>query len=571
MQIVNFRSLYFLTKITLSANAYKHDTGNIAILNPMAKLKRSKSRPPRRPALSAGRTDTFQPDFSLSRSETAPASPQSQRQRAKQKASGTRQILSLSKLMTKLIGLTLTKVTRFQFSRGHCQLLTLFLGLGLTSNGPALDSLERLHQMGVLRAAITQPEEVHSANLHPSNILVEALQAFAAEQQVGLDLSTVAQEDSLQNAQLNKYDLLATDQRTHPQLRFTRPVMKIDHLLVHHKTTPKTELPNTARLTNDHPPHKLLQTPNRPLSHRRTGLLGERAQIFELFDQISAKHLPYTLALSHEYEAYRHFVDDLAAEPVGAAHTFRWGFNKIESVALFRTAEDFIQGLHKSGGIQDLKARFFWNDPALNQLERRIFLKRVTSRLPKYMKDFKSAGDKHDLDWRLLAAMAYQESHWNAKAVSPTGVRGLMMLTRAAAKEVGIKNRSHPSSSIHGGAAYFKKQKARLPKFIPEPDRTWMALAAYNMGTRTVLRAIKRTQKEGGNPTDWFNVQEHLSAFEHDIPSRKGVRYRKGADQGIHYVKHIRLFYDLLQHPNLVENNASPTPINLALARNSQP
>lgn len=513
------------------------------------------------------RTVTRPPDFSLSRNAPTTINQASVKRRHKRKTTGWQQLL----LIAKLISLPLRKLAGIQFSRRHCQLLTLVLGLGIASNGPALNSLERLHQMGVLRAAITQPEDVHSANLHPSNILVEVLQAFAAEQQVGLELSTVNQRNIEQNAQLDRYDLLATAQRTHPQLRFTQPVMKVDHLLVHHKATPKTELPSTNHLADNRLPHKLFQPLDQQPPANRTGLLSERTKIFDLFDQISAKHLPYTLALSHEYEIYRHFVDDLAAEPVGAAHTFRWGFNKIESVALFRSAEQFIQGLHKSGGIQDLKARFFWNDLALNQLERRIFLKRIASRLPKYMNDFKSAGVKHKVDWRLLAAMAYQESHWNAKAVSPTGVRGLMMLTRAAAKEVGIKNRSHPASSIHGGAAYFTKQKARLPKFIPEPDRTWMALAAYNMGTRTVLRAIKRTQKEGGNPTDWFSVQKHLSAFEHNIPTRKNVEYRKGADQGIHYVKHIRLFYDLLQHPNIVKNEPSPQPINLALARTTQP
>jgi membrane-bound lytic murein transglycosylase F len=186
------------------------------------------------------------------------------------------------------------------------------------------------------------------------------------------------------------------------------------------------------------------------------------------------------------------------------------------------------------------------------------------------MADFKAAGDKYKLDWRLLAAMAYQESHWNPKAVSPTGVRGLMMLTRAAAQEVGIKNRNHPTSSIFGGAAYFTKQKARLPEYIPEPDRTWMALAAYNLGTQTVLRAITRTQKHGGNPTDWFDVQTHLSAFEDNIPTRAGVTYRKGANQGIHYVKHIRLFYDLLQRPTLLEDNDAPTPINLAMVSSGE-
>jgi membrane-bound lytic murein transglycosylase F len=432
--------------------------------------------------------------------------------------------------------------------------------------------------MGVLRAAINQPEAVHSSNLHPSNVLVEALQAFATQEQVGLELTTL----DPQQAPPPNLNILATDVGSHNQLRFTRPVMTIERFLVHHKATPATQLPSLSAAPRSNKSSALIGTRSQDpkaleVSQRHTvqplGALikADQPHIFSLFDQISGRTLPYTVASSHEYEIYRHFVDDLAARPIGAPHLFRWGLNKMESIALFSAADRFIEQLHKTGEINALKARFFWHDAALNNLERHIFLKRVRSRLPEYIAEFKSAGKKHDIDWRLLAAMAYQESHWDAQAVSPTGVRGLMMLTLSAAREVGITNRQLPASSIHGGAAYFKKQKARLPAFIPEPDRTWMALAAYNLGTSTVLRAIKRTQKHGENPTDWFAIQKHLSAFEQDIPTRHDIQYRKGAEQGLHYVKHIRLFYDLLQHPSVIENNITPTPINLAMARSVTP
>ncbi|MEJ2756548.1 MAG: transglycosylase SLT domain-containing protein, partial [Gammaproteobacteria bacterium] len=186
---------------------------------------------------------------------------------------------------------------------------------------------------------------------------------------------------------------------------------------------------------------------------------------------------------------YRHFVDDLQAEPLGLAFTFRWGFNGLETDELFAQAESYIQEIQETGAIDELQARFFWNNPALNDIERRVFLERISTRLPQYMAEFKQAAKSTHLDWRLLAAMAYQESHWNPKAISPTGVRGMMMLTRATAREVGVTDRHSASSSIRGGAIYFMKQKARLPTFIPEPDRTWMSLAAYNLGTHTVLNA----------------------------------------------------------------------------------
>ena len=111
-----------------------------------------------------------------------------------------------------------------------------------------------------------------------------------------------------------------------------------------------------------------------------------------------------------------------------------------------------------------------------------IFLERTQKRLPQFENAFRKSSKNLDVHWTLIAAISYQESHWNPKAISATGVRGMMMLTQKTAKEMGIKKRTNAEQSILGGANYFQKNLNRLPKEIPKLDRIWMALASYNLG-----------------------------------------------------------------------------------------
>jgi len=134
----------------------------------------------------------------------------------------------------------------------------------------------------------------------------------------------------------------------------------------------------------------------------------------------------------------------------------------------------------------------------------------VEDRLPKYEAFFRQEAIALGIDWRLLAAIGYQESLWNARAKSPTGVRGLMMLTLVTAKQMKVANRLDPAQSIRGGAKYFSSVLKRVPESVTEPDRTWLALASYNVGFGHVQDARKITQLNGGDPNKWIDVKKSL-------------------------------------------------------------
>ncbi len=119
---------------------------------------------------------------------------------------------------------------------------------------------------------------------------------------------------------------------------------------------------------------------------------------------------------------------------------------------------------------------------SLPWLDTKRFLIHVQTRLPQYRALFEKAEEQYKVRWTLLAALAYQESRWDRYAKSPTGVRGLMMLTRNTAASLGIENRLDPYQSIDGGARYLAYLVKQIPRHIQEPDRTRIAIAAYNVG-----------------------------------------------------------------------------------------
>jgi membrane-bound lytic murein transglycosylase F len=160
---------------------------------------------------------------------------------------------------------------------------------------------------------------------------------------------------------------------------------------------------------------------------------------------------------------------------------------------------------------------------------------------------FEAAGADWGVDWRLLAAIGYQESHWRAHAVSPTGVRGIMMLTQATADYLGIEDREDPTASIFGGAQYFARQTERVADTVTEPDRTWMALASYNVGFNHLKDARMIVEWQGGDPDTWVDISAALPLLaQHKWYSRVPYGYARGWEPVL-YVNNIRAYYNILK------------------------
>ena len=197
--------------------------------------------------------------------------------------------------------------------------------------------------------------------------------------------------------------------------------------------------------------------------------------------------------------------------------------------------------------IAELEERYFTQENPLNYFDTVSFRSHLTDRFMPLLGYFIQASENTGFELSLLAAVGYQESHWDAEAVSPTGVRGVMMLTNAAASEVGVDDRTDPAQSIIGGAQYLLNMKKRIPDRIPEPDNTWFALAAYNVGLGHLEDARRLTQQLGGNPDRWADVRSHLPKLAQE---RYYTQLRHGYARGhepVRYVDNIRRYIDVFE------------------------
>ncbi|MGH1485328.1 MAG: membrane-bound lytic murein transglycosylase MltF [Cellvibrionaceae bacterium] len=222
-----------------------------------------------------------------------------------------------------------------------------------------------------------------------------------------------------------------------------------------------------------------------------------------------------------------------------------WAFPKGGDQSLYKSANVFLKEYQGNGELAALTDKYFEAD-YLDEGGALTFSKHIDKRLPRWEEYFRETANEFKLDWLFLAAMSYQESHWNANAKSFTGVRGLMMLTRKTAKALGVKDRTDPQESIHGGAKYLIQMMNRIPDRIQNPDRLWMTLAAYNVGFGHLEDARILTEQQGGNPDLWNDVKERLpllSKKKYYKNTRHG--YARGWEP-VKYVENIRNFHNIL-------------------------
>ncbi len=282
-------------------------------------------------------------------------------------------------------------------------------------------------------------------------------------------------------------------------------------------------------------------------------------EVVELLAKVARGELDFTIADSTEFNIQRHFYPDLRiALDLQIADPIAWAFKKKAGDSLLARADQYLIDADRSGFVAQVNERYFGHTEKFDYVGTRAFIRHFESRLPRYQELFEGAANNAGLDWRLVAAIGYQESHWRSHAVSPTGVRGIMMLTQATADYLDIEDRMDPASSIFGGARYFARQSERLPDSVDEPDRTWMALAAYNVGFNHIKDARQIVEWQGGDPDTWVDLSQTLPLLaKRKWYSRVPYGYARGWEPVL-YVNNIRIYYNIILW--LTENEADQEP-----------
>mgnify|MGYP001823326743 FL=1 len=281
----------------------------------------------------------------------------------------------------------------------------------------------------------------------------------------------------------------------------------------------------------------------------------------ELLQLVSDEVIEYTIADSNEVALKQRFLINLrVAFDISEPQKLAWALPLTKDKSLLIEIEKFFGRIKQSGELNRIIERAYGHVEDFDYVGTKIFRRHIETRLPEYREMFQAAAEREGVDWRLIAAMGYQESHWDRNAVSPTGVRGIMMLTLKTAKDLKIKNRLDPESSINGGTRYFKKTLERIDESIPEPDRTWMAMAAYNVGYYHLQDAREITRKLNKNPNRWIDVKQALPL----LAQRKWYKdtrygYARGWEP-VRYVENIRSYYDILKWVDEGDTEATPSP-----------
>jgi membrane-bound lytic murein transglycosylase F len=267
----------------------------------------------------------------------------------------------------------------------------------------------------------------------------------------------------------------------------------------------------------------------------------------ELLAQLQAGKVDAVVINGMDFDPMRTFYPELAvAFDLPDTQKIVWALPKRSSQVLRNELARFVERARKDGTIKRIYERYFGHVKRLDSTDILGILQRRPQRLPDLRRHFHEAQTLTGIDWRLLAAIGYQESQWDPYATSPTGVRGLMMLTGETADRMGVNDRLNARQSILGGARYLALLKETLPTRIPEPDRTWLALAAYNQGQGHLEDARRIAQARGGRPDSWADVKEalpYLSRGSYAKAMKYG--YARGAEALV-FAENIRNYYDIL-------------------------
>ncbi|RGE49036.1 membrane protein [Mannheimia granulomatis] len=272
----------------------------------------------------------------------------------------------------------------------------------------------------------------------------------------------------------------------------------------------------------------------------------------ELLLRVAQGKIPYTIAMSVDISSAQHINPniavgfDLTDENPILWYLARSSYSELQSALL-----DFMSDSIETGLVSRIEEKYFNHLAKFDYVDIQSYLNAIKTVLPKYEPLFQAY--KGELEWQMLAAIAYQESHWDPNATSPTGVRGIMMLTKDTAERMKISDRTNPAQSIKAGSEYLHMLMKQMPESIPEADRIWYSLAAYNMGLGHLLDLRRLTKQLGGNPDNWLDVKKNLPLLaEKRYYTHLKYGYARGYE-ALQYVENIRRYYSSIINYQRVE------------------
>jgi membrane-bound lytic murein transglycosylase F len=448
-----------------------------------------------------------------------------------------------------------TKISVVCLSVLRFTVLTIILigSLFLTSSARE-DALQNIRASGQL--VVLTRNNAHCYYVYrgqPMGFEYDLAEAFSKYLHVKLKVVTPTWKGLIRGLEEGKGDLVAASMSiTQSRLRrvdFSRPYLSVEQHVILHKDDHTEKIEDLAGRTIC---VRKGTTYEELLKNLKARGINIRIKLYddmpteELIRMVAEQEIEATVSDSHiALLNRRYYPDARIAFPLGKPSNLGWAVRKGEK-RLLAKVNAFLAQIKKDGTFDRIYTKYFANVEDFDYVDLKRYYRRLETRLPQYRETIQEAAKKYGFDWRLIAAMMYQESHFNPNAESHTGVKGLMQVTLDTAKEVGIESRLDPEQSILGGVKYLRKSYEKF-EGVPEPDRLFMALASYNVGYRHVQDAQKIAKQRNDDPNRWISLKETLPLLCHPkYYKRSRAGYCRGRD-AVRYVESIITYYDILK------------------------
>jgi len=436
-------------------------------------------------------------------------------------------------------------------------LTTLLIGLLLSFCSRPQSVLEQVKQAGELKVLTrNSPSTYYEGANGPAGFEYDLARRFADSLGVQLKLQLLSRERAILSAiSRGNADMAAAGISVTPErkshVRFGPTYQQVREQVIYRTGTPRPRsIQNLVELDLEiqrGSPHAATLASLKREYPQLVWRENAEVDTQELLELVWQQLLDGTVADSNEVALSRRFFPELrVAFDIGDKRELAWAFPPDTDDSLYLEAVRFFSKLRKTGELDQLLERHYGHVQRFDYVGTRKLMLHAQQRLPEFRELFEKAAKRYGIDWRLLAAVSYQESHWRPKARSPTGVRGLMMLTQETARQLGVTNRLDPEASIDGGAQYLVRVKGKVPERIPEPDKTWFALAAYNVGFGHLEDARVLTQRGGGDADRWIDIKKYLPLLSRKKWYKKTRHGFARGSEPVRYVESIRRYFDML-------------------------
>ncbi|MDP3539008.1 MAG: membrane-bound lytic murein transglycosylase MltF [Azonexus sp.] len=408
------------------------------------------------------------------------------------------------------------------------------------------------HDLVVLTRA-GQLSHITDDNGNASGLEHDLTEAFAQELGVAVKYMVVAPEEMEARLAQRDYHLAAAwlSPVADTRIQATPPIFQTQDILVQHDASlPLNEMAQLGGKTV-HVMAGSRQASNlRRLSESILDLtiieVGQ-GDIIDLLESLGNRQVNYVAMDKNLEDIANQFVPNLRSSLLlSEEQPIVWLLGTHPNSELAARAKNFIERIQLDGTLAKLEDRYFGHVHRLNQADVVKFLGQIETMLPKLRKFFHAAETLTGIDWRLIASVAYHESHWDANATSPTGVRGIMMLTEETADRLNVSNRLDPRESVVAGARYINILKEMLPSEVREPDRTWLALAAYNIGPGHFNAARNIAKQLKADPNAWYEMKRVLPLLAKPQYYQRLKSGRARGGEAVILVENIRSYYDIL-------------------------